>query len=649
MSDSDSSYTGDYAPFTVYDPYKSDYTDFVQQGSNRPAVNWQEGLDSLLIDAVNTQTVTARTLDKSTSSYTSILRSGWINAYLGDKIREVMNLNPIPIVRGVELFPHQLEALKFMKDIETRPSNNGLCGGIMMMTMGMGKTLTAISYCLATPKREPKFPCLVIASKTLMSEWKTQGFEKFFGTEVRVLYLHKDYMGKDINTVNRKTIMKYDFVISTYDTVLTAGRKSGYVNETLEFGQDGLMKGRIVAINNRERDQSDSSKVKGIDILFKTPWERVICDESQKFANPKTKVYQYMLSLYGRYKWCLTGTPISNYTTDIWAQFRFCGYDGVTKAAEWKKGYMGYMNTHNLTRSLLSINYKSADITLPPKYDHIKRIVLAKEERQCYDFILGIARNVCEEMLLGMVGYAGVLALFTRLRQCCIAPWLITPESKRGYKPTHKVKKDILLREIKKNGGMDEKLGVWIHDKEGTAGAKSAKMMQTVKTLREIPTDQKTLVFSMSTACLDLLEYACGKDPVLVSQNYKIARVDGDVVGRDRDNAIANFRTSSKINVMFLTYKVGSMGLNLTEATNVICMEPWWSPVVMDQAEARCYRTGQTKAVNVHKILIADTIEERVVEICEDKKEMAETILEGTEVKPGTGLTKFTMAKILGL
>ncbi len=59
--------------------------------------------------------------------------------------------------------------------------------------------------------------------------------------------------------------------------------------------------------------------------------ERVICDESQKLANPKTMTYKCIMAVYGKYKWCLTGTPIRNYETDIWAQLRFCGYKGCGK------------------------------------------------------------------------------------------------------------------------------------------------------------------------------------------------------------------------------------------------------------------------------------------------------------------------------
>lgn len=87
--------------------------------------------------------------------------------------------------------------------------------------------------------------------------------------------------------------------------------------------------GRVAAVHNRTRAQSDNVSAKGLDVIFGTPWERVFADESTRFCNPKTVTFQCMMAVYGRFKYCLSGSPIVNASTDVWAQLRFCGYTGV--------------------------------------------------------------------------------------------------------------------------------------------------------------------------------------------------------------------------------------------------------------------------------------------------------------------------------
>ena len=80
-----------------------------------------------------------------------------------------------------------------------------------------------------------------------------------------------------------------------------------------------------------------------------------------------------------------------------------------------------------------------------------------------------------------------------------------------------------------------------------------------------------------------------------------------------------------------MTYKVGSEGLNLTEANNVILMEPWWTPAVHEQAIARVYRPGQKKKVNIYSFFYAKSVESYTITICKEKKSLVKSIFKGTE------------------
>lgn len=543
---------------------------------------------------------------------------------------------PLLLKNGYELFPHQKQVMEWMKQ---REETNGRTlahfrGGIISLSMGLGKTLTGLAYSF---QNKASFPTLIVASKTVMHEWKSEGVEKFFMTEgvdaVKVLYLHRDFLGKNIDKINRDTVMKYDIVITTYDVCMFSCRKGKYYLQCLEFGKDeSLMKDKIVAIHNRKRCDSNIPKLTGTDVIYGTPWERVICDESQKYANPSTLTFKCMMTIYGKYKWCLTGTPIRNYDTDIWAQLRFCGYVGVEKAHEWRKSGNELFKDHNLLSAIFTMSYSDANMELPTKTENTIIVPLTGQHKEIYECILQQTRVKYADMMNKLCSFSCVLAMFTRLRQCAIAPYLITPESKRKSEQTF--------------GVTDSNCSQSYLDKFGETGTKSSKMTTIIKLLKQhtIELDTKIIVFSMFTSCLDLLSDAVKED----YPSFKFVQVDGET--KNRANLFDQFKTDKNTQGLFLTYKVGSEGLNLTEATHCICVEPWWTSAVHIQAKARLWRNGQTKPVYVHNLIIDGSIEEKILEICKEKEEMASSFLNGTERKLKIrGLDKYTIGKLLGM
>jgi SNF2 family DNA or RNA helicase len=243
---------------------------------------------------------------------------------------------------------------------------HGISGGMLCLTMGLGKSVSAAAHSLTAPGG---FPTLVICSKTLMGEWRMQCFRKFFGGVVKVLYLHKDYIGEDsIKALSREKIVEYDFVVTTYDVILSAGRKyPEFVEDVLVRGDDhSLYKDKVIGVNVKTRLQSDDESVGGVSILFKTPWERVFIDESQRIANSQTMTLRYMMAIYGKHKWCLTGTPIRNYVSDLWSQLRWCGFSEVETKRDWARRPQQFMRAYNLLSHTLSMGYDDAGIVMPP-------------------------------------------------------------------------------------------------------------------------------------------------------------------------------------------------------------------------------------------------------------------------------------------
>ena len=559
-------------------------------------------------------------------------------------------------VVSVKLHKHQIDGINHIREreeVKARVDSFGLCGSILKLEMGLGKTLLAIVWSLISPRPpcpeifgESGFPTLIIASKTVMIEWRTEGFQKFFGSGVKVLYYHKDFIPpSEYKNISRRELVGYDFVISTYDVVCAAAREGREVEAVLEMGDDHtLMKGKIVSVHCRTRLQANGPHITGHRILFHTPWERVIADESQRFANPDTYTYKAMMALYGKYKLCLTGTPIRNYDTDIWAQLRWCGYTGIKRKVEWKRNGAAMMRYHSLNRAILSVETKDTEIVLPGKVIAETNAKFEGMEKQAYEFVVGVARNVYDQMMASMVDFACVLALFTRLRQMCIAPYLITAESKREKPKAGERKNDMLAKQYLQPLYQGP-LSAWVKDKNGTAGIRSAKMQLIIQELADIPKGEKVIIFSMFTSCLDLLGDAIRE---FMPKDYIFEQLDGDTPGGERKEVLQNFRENDSVRSLLMTYKVGSEGLNLTRGNHVICIEPWWTYAVPLQAEARSHRPGQTREVIVHNIYIEGTIEQRVLAICEEKKEMAKNFLEGTTRNLKSGIDKYTLGRILG-
>lgn len=590
---------------------------------------------------------------------------------LVDALHKFMNLKPLPIKlfsynaitkenTPINLFDHQIGAIEHIRKREKiadegKFDSYGIRGSIIKLEMGLGKTLTAIASSCISPKLpvatkfgENGFPTLIIASKTVLMMWRRDGFEKFFTPDVKVLYFHPTFMpAKAINTITRKQIVQYDFVVTSYDMICTAAKVEDSWKDVCEIGDEHtLMKDKIVAIHERTKEQADRPDTVGKLILFHTPWERIMCDESQRFANPKTFTFKAMMNLYGRYKLLLTGTPIRNYDTDIWAQLRFCGYIGIIRAVEWKKKANALMKLHNLNSVILSVDYKDTLITLPPKIYVDRHLALAGTEKVVYEHVLGVTRTVYDMMLSAKANFACVLALFTRLRQICIAPYLMTAESKREkLKGTGKKADEVAKTHL--SSLTEGPLWKWVKEKDGPGGIGSTKMTEIGNILKNIPKGKKVLVFSMYTSCLDLLAYKMEKE---TDGEYQLEQMDGDTPSNERDAIMQRFNTDENLQALMMTYKVGAEGLNLTVACYVICVEPWWTFAVPLQAEARAWRPGQKSEVTVFNIHCQNTIEDRVIEICNEKKEMVSTFLEGAEpIKKSVGLDKYTLGRILGL
>lgn len=529
-----------------------------------------------------------------------------------------------------ELYPHQIEALKWLDNL---PNRHGMRGGVISYTMGLGKTLLGLIYAKLTADKT-KAPTLIICPKTVMYEWFSNAAQ--FLKDVKILYFHPDFNSKCKN-LSAKDILEYDIVITSYDSCLSGFRKIDSVDpsikeSTLITGTEGIMKDKIIEIKeryntvlNHENRNNKSDKnydlAYGYELIYTIYWGCVIMDESQRFANPTTATYKAAMSIYGRYKCCLTGTPIRNYCTDIWAQFRFLGYTRLITAIEWKRNYRSVCAVDNLVQTFTIIKkYEETGLKMPEL--ELQRISLPfqyEKEDQIYVLTLKKAQAAYEEFIKKVLSFACVLALFCRLRQLCIAGYLILPESKRNTKKkVENGENDPSVLE-----GLTDDMSLWIKDKKLESGISSTKVTKIVDIIKTLPDTEKVLVFSMFTSCLDLIHEALTD----FIPTKGICKLDGSVTGIERYRVLEDFKVNSTNSVMLIHYKVGSEGLNLPHANHVIFVEPWWTDAVHNQALARAWRNGQVKKVIVYQIIIKNTIEEKILTICNRKNELVKSIL----------------------
>ncbi|KAF2107631.1 SNF2 family N-terminal domain-containing protein [Lophiotrema nucula] len=159
-------------------------------------------------------------------------------------------------------------------------------------------------------------------------------------------------------------------------------------------------------------------------------------------------------------------------------------------------------------------------------------------------------------------------------------------------------------------------------EKEWETSAKIEKTLELLEQIATNDTEEKTLVFSQFTSLLDLLEVPLHRKGVVYE------RYDGSMKMEERADAVERFMDDEKVNLMLLSMKAGNAGLNLSKASKVIILDPFWNPYVESQAVDRAHRMPQEREVHVHRLLVPETVEDRICALQEKKRELIEAALD---------------------
>jgi SNF2 family DNA or RNA helicase len=217
--------------------------------------------------------------------------------------------------------------------------------------------------------------------------------------------------------------------------------------------------------------------------------------------------------------------------------------------------------------------------------------------------------------------FSHILELFMRLRQISITPFLLSDNSKPKIKPQDKILETSLDRENNPENNYYARL---IHDRNqvGYASAKNAAIINTlnniVTTNDENGKPNQVLVFSSFATELELLKNYYDYN------NIPSGYIRGSDPGDKRTIILNDFRIG-KTKILFLQYKTGSQGLNLTAANYVLTIDPWWNSTFEDQGVSRAYRSGQTRPVTWYRFITRRSVEEPIVEMAKAKKTITES------------------------
>lgn len=335
-----------------------------------------------------------------------------------------------------------------------------------------------------------------------------------------------------------------------------------------------------------------------IDALVQHPFHLLILDEAQAVKNAASRSAAAVRRLQARHRLCLTGTPLENHLGELWAQFDFLmpGYLGDARSfqRQWRDPIEHNGETlraqvlHQRVRPFI-LRRRKADVAveLPPKTEVVQRVSLEGRQKALYESVR-VAADEQVRRVLRREGFAGaqitILDALLKLRQVCCDPALLKGRP--------------LPRTMER-----------------------AKLAWLADTLPELVADgRRVLLFSQFTEMLHLIADA------LQPGAGAWAMLTGETPPAQRREVVQRFQ-SREVPVMLISLKAGGVGLNLTAADTVIHVDPWWNPAVVEQATDRAHRLGQDQPVLVYKLVVAGSIEERILALQARKSALAEGIL----------------------
>ena len=471
-----------------------------------------------------------------------------------------------------DLRPYQLEGVQWM--VKHFTIKLGVC---LADDMGLGKTLQTIASILYL--KEKKTP--------LIRQDKPKTVQlSLFEPDIS----NHEYIIPFTALVVVPASLMYNWVteIATFSPQLKTGCMTFAVDEkTSTWMEDN----DVVLVTYQKL-------LRNVQYFQQYDFDLIVLDESQTIKNRQSATFKALKSLKTIHKLSLSGTPVENSLSDLWSQMEFINPGMLGSYSFFKEKYQSPIERDKNEAAMESLNTlvapfilrRTREEVLPDLPDASEQIILCDMPEDQYDFYEK-EKSAARNYLLGLDEEDKefsfhVFRTLTRLRQIANHPQLINS----GYK--------------------------------GSTG-KIPMVMDYLSTL--VKAGKKVLIFSSFTQLLDLLKSQ------IEEEKWGFLTLTGKDSKLTRKRSIDAFQNDPAYSLFLISLKAGGTGLNLTAASYVIILDPWWNPFVEKQAIARAHRMGQSEKVFVQRFISANSIEEKIQKLQQKKNVLAEQILNREE------------------
>lgn len=334
-----------------------------------------------------------------------------------------------------------------------------------------------------------------------------------------------------------------------------------------------------------------------IELLRATEFEYVIADEAQAIKNPSSQRYKAVGSLDARFRLAMTGTPVENSGEDLYALMNFVNPGMLGSLKEFNRIISSKQQAEELDQlqkviSTFTLRRTKKQVAkdLPEKTEMVIYCEMEQPQRAVYEsyrirYQQALKEKINDPTAVGSRLYA--LSGLLKLRQICNSPALVEAGIERDSEP--------------------------------------AKIRELIRRLNQITPYHKVLVFSSFTGFLSLIRRQ------LEISKIGYAYLDGKTREDQRSKMVELFQSDDDTRVFLISLKAGGTGLNLTAAEYVFLMDPWWNPAAESQAIDRCYRIGQTSNVMAYRMICRDTLEEKILNMQAQKRQLADELVVPTD------------------
>nr|XP_043638793.1 protein CHROMATIN REMODELING 4-like [Erigeron canadensis]XP_043638794.1 protein CHROMATIN REMODELING 4-like [Erigeron canadensis]XP_043638795.1 protein CHROMATIN REMODELING 4-like [Erigeron canadensis] len=472
---------------------------------------------------------------------------------------DAITLTEQPKELGGMLFPHQLEALNWLRKCWSKSKNV-----ILADEMGLGKTISASAFLSSLYfEFKARLPSLVLVPLSTMPNWMAEfslwapnlNVIEYHGcARARTLMREYEWHANDPVSSKKTSSYKLDVLLTTYEMVL-----------------------------------ADSTH------LSKVPWEVLIVDEGHRLKNSGSKLFSLLNTFSFQHRVLLTGTPLQNNLGEMYNLLNFLQPSTFPSLKSFEDKFSDLATAEKVDElkklvapHMLRRLKKDAMQNIPPKTERVVPVDLSTIQAEYYRAMLTKNYQVLRNIGKG-VPQQSMLNIVMQLRKVCNHPYLIP-----GTEP--------------ESGSIE-----FLQDMRIKASAKLNLLHSMLKVLHK--DGHRVLIFSQMTKLLDILE-----DYLNIEFGPKtFERVDGSVSIAHRQMAIARFNQDQSRFVFLLSTRACGLGINLASADTVIIYDSDFNPHADIQAMNRAHRIGQSKRLLVYRLVVRASVEERILQLAKKK------------------------------